>query len=511
MSEPIIRIGQVANLENRLASAANTVRVSQNGSAILTAKQLNFVNTANVTIAVTDSGDGNANIEFEVAAGGGGTLSNIAISSNGVFTTNANAFNFVNSSTVLVSVSPGTNGNANISFSGIAGGSAAVKDVFSGNGTQDTFALSTTPVANSYTLVFVDRVYQETSDYRLNGSQLEFLTGAPPANSVVEVFTYFGTAQPSIMLSDVYVGTGSCTLFAMSQTCSTDRTLVYLNGVSQRPGADFQVNGAVLSLNVAPALGTNVEIRTIGVASLVNVNVPVTFTTDTFTGTGSCTSFTMSQAGTTNSTFVFINGVSQKPTTDYYVSNGFINFTSAPPNGVMIETRTAGNFTLFEIEQSRVDSDSFVGDGVSNTFGLSVATSTAKAFVYIDGVAQKPYTDYVLSGQQIIFANPPDINTQIEVRTLSEFKFTTDYTLVAYGQANLAYAQANAAYGQANAARDQANTAYGQANLAYAQANSASNIANNAYIQANAAYSQANAAIAQANSKASIGLVIALS
>lgn len=479
MSEPLVRIGQVANLETRLANVANTVRVSQNGSSTLSSKQLNFVNTGNITIAVTDSGDGNANIAFDLTTGGG-TLSNIAISSNGVFAVNANAFNFVNTSTVSVTVQPGINGNANISFTssgGTAGGSAAVKDVFAGNGTTDTFTLTVTPVANSYTLVFVDRVYQETSDYRLNGSQLEFLSGPPPANSVVEVFTYFGTAQPGIVLSDLYVGTGACTQYILSQTCTTDRTLVYLNGVSQRPQADYQVNGATLTLNAAPALNTNVEIRTIGISATANVNVPVTFMTDVFTGTGSCTQFTMSQAGTTNSTFVFLNGISQKPLTDFYVANGVITFTTAPANGVQVEARSAGNFSLIEIDQSRVDSDVFTGDGACTSFTLTVTTSTAKAFVYIDGVSQKPYIDYIVNGQLLDFVSPPDNGSSIEVRTLSEFKFITD-------NSTLAYAQANLAYNQANSARTTANSAYNQANAAYAVANVASAAANTRVLRA---------------------------
>jgi hypothetical protein len=72
MSEPIIRTTQVANLETNLGSAANTVRVSQNGSSTLSAKQLNFVNTTNVSITVSDSGNGNANISFQVSAGSSG-------------------------------------------------------------------------------------------------------------------------------------------------------------------------------------------------------------------------------------------------------------------------------------------------------------------------------------------------------------------------------------------------------------------------------------------------------
>jgi hypothetical protein len=61
--------GQAANAYSTANGAANTVRVSQNSGSTLSAKQLNFVNTANVTVTVTDSGDGNANVEIFSAAG----------------------------------------------------------------------------------------------------------------------------------------------------------------------------------------------------------------------------------------------------------------------------------------------------------------------------------------------------------------------------------------------------------------------------------------------------------
>lgn len=54
-------------------AAANTVRVSQNGSSTLSAKQLNFINTATVTVEVLGHSDGsNANVAFTVIGGGGG-------------------------------------------------------------------------------------------------------------------------------------------------------------------------------------------------------------------------------------------------------------------------------------------------------------------------------------------------------------------------------------------------------------------------------------------------------
>ncbi len=53
-------------------ASANTLRVSQNGaSTIPKANGLNFVNTANVTIAVTSGINGNANVAIDIAAGSG--------------------------------------------------------------------------------------------------------------------------------------------------------------------------------------------------------------------------------------------------------------------------------------------------------------------------------------------------------------------------------------------------------------------------------------------------------
>ncbi len=61
------------NVLAQINAAANTVRVSANGGSTLSAKQLNFVNTANVVFAVTDAGDGNANVSFTVTGTLGAT------------------------------------------------------------------------------------------------------------------------------------------------------------------------------------------------------------------------------------------------------------------------------------------------------------------------------------------------------------------------------------------------------------------------------------------------------
>ncbi len=318
MSEPIIRIAQVANLENRLASA----------------------------------------------------VANISVSSNGVFSTNANGFNFVNTATVQITVAPGANGNANISFA--AAGSAntsIVHQSFTGDGNTTIYTLSSQPEDIDHTLVFVDLVYQPQTAYSLNGNDLEFDT-APDNGSAIEVYVYGAGGTSVAVASDRFTGTGSCTAFTLSQTGVTNRTFVYIDGVSQRPTVDYQVSGTGLAFNVAPESASVIEVRTFTNFDATDIDVsPVSLTSDRFTGTGSCTVFTLSQTGTTDSTFIFLNGVSQKPGLDYSVANDVLTMTSAPANGSVVEARTIGSFKVVETS-SKIDSDVFDGDGlVGQYFG----------------------------------------------------------------------------------------------------------------------------------------------
>lgn len=437
------------NLGAAPASAANTVRVSQNGASTLSGKQLNFVNTANVTIAVTDAGDGNANIAIFSAAGGGG-------GGSGVVT---------------------------------------VRDNFTGDGNTVNFTLTTEPQDESHTLVFVDLVFQSETAYSVSGDILTF-AAAPDAGANIDVYIYGSVAGSTVVTNDLFTGNGSCTSYQLTQTSATSKTFVYLDGVAQRPAVDYQVSGTTLTFNVAPTNTTIIHATSLSGFTATDITItPVSIYSDKFTGTGACTQFTMSQAGTTDSTFVFLNGVSQKPGTDFSVGgvgNTRLTMTSAPANGSVLEVRSMGPFKLSE-NQSRIDSDVFSGDGNTTVFTLSTTTTTKKALVFIDGVAQKPDTDYGIGGNLITFVDAPPAGTFIEVRSISPFVFATT-------SAELAYNQANAAYAQANTVASSVGTAYGQANAAYAQANSARGQSNTAYAQANTAYSRANVALAAANS-----------
>lgn len=371
MSEPKIRIDQVQNLENRLSSS--------------------------------------------------GSLSNIRISANSTGTVNANGLNFVNTSTVTISITAGANGNANISFA--AAGSAntsIVHQSFTGDGNTTIYTLSSQPEDLDHTLVFVDLVYQPQTAYSLNGNDLEFDT-APDNGSSIDIYVYGAGGTQVAVASDTFAGTGSCTAFTLSQTGATNRTFVYIDGVSQRPTIDYQVSGTGLSFNVAPANTSVIEVRTFTNFNAVDINVaPVTLLSDTFTGTGACTVFTLSQTGTTDSTFVFINGVSQKPGTNYTVANNVLTMVSPPANGSIVEARTVGQFKVIETS-SKIDSDLFNGDGNTTIFNISTSSTTKKVFVNIDGVMQKPYTDYIVTGNKLSFVEAPPSGTVVEARAFSPF------------------------------------------------------------------------------------------
>jgi hypothetical protein len=72
-------------------TAANTVQVSQNGSGTLFGKHLNFVNTATITVNVTDDLNGNANIGFVAVGGAAFDQANAAYAQANVARDTANA------------------------------------------------------------------------------------------------------------------------------------------------------------------------------------------------------------------------------------------------------------------------------------------------------------------------------------------------------------------------------------------------------------------------------------
>jgi hypothetical protein len=122
-------------------AAANTTQVYANGALRVSNSALNFNNTSTIRATVT-SGSGLANISFDLIGSSG--IASFPVASGGSIVS-ANGLNFVNSATVGVTVSQGISGNANISFTTLAGG-GTITQIDTGLG------LSGGPITNSGTI-----------------------------------------------------------------------------------------------------------------------------------------------------------------------------------------------------------------------------------------------------------------------------------------------------------------------------------------------------------------------
>lgn len=144
-------------------------------------------------------------------------------------------------------------------------------------------------------------------------------------------------------------------------------------------------------------------------------NATFSVVTDTFTGNGLTTSFSLSVTPVSKD-FVSINidGVSQLKTA-YNIANNILTFTGTPINGAQIDVKT-WNSTNVGVLTGLVY-DSFTGDGTTVDFTLN-AIPTSKNFtqVVIGGISQNKST-YSVSGSTLTFSTPPPSTAPIEVTT----------------------------------------------------------------------------------------------
>ena len=88
-------------------------------------------------------------------------------------------------------------GNVSV-VAGSSGGSGTTvtRDSYSGDGSNTTFTLSTTPASEEYTIVFVDGVIQKINNYNVDSTSLTF-DSAPESNSEIDVITISGGGSNS--------------------------------------------------------------------------------------------------------------------------------------------------------------------------------------------------------------------------------------------------------------------------------------------------------------------------
>ena len=187
------------------------------------------------------------------------------------------------------------------------------------------------------------------------------------------------------------------------------------------------------------------------------------FETQNLTADSSTTTFTLNYViGSTASIIVSVAGVIQQPNTGYSLTGGgtSIVFSAAPTTGDTVFivflglARDVGQFlnsgiitAQTELAEQRNDGDFLLiydtsatslkkilasnvapslthvsrtgtGDGSTTTFTVTSGTAVANVLVFLNGIVQRPTTDYTISGTTLTFGTAPAASDRIDVREL---------------------------------------------------------------------------------------------
>lgn len=156
--------------------------------------------------------------------------------------------------------------------------------------------------------------------------------------------------------------------------------------------------------------------------------------TERFSGTGSCTQFTLTQTGIqdANAIEVLVSNVQQDPINSYSVANGVITFTEAPPsaaNNIIVTYRATTVITYNNVSTAQILDGSITANKIASGVLPSAAANSAGAYANAAFAAANNSTD-------------------LWVRTQANSAFVAANSAGAY--ANSAFVAANSAFIQAN-------------------------------------------------------------
>lgn len=165
------------------------------------------------------------------------------------------------------------------SWGGIGGGeSNFTTQTFTGNGSQAYVDLNQIPNSEDNLMVFIEGVYQNKTDYVLNGARLTFDTAPANSRTIVvhhvkalvaggntNINTYnSSTANPNNV-------NGNRVAFALSLAPITENnTQVFIDGVYQQKGS-YATSGTTITFSEAPPATSTVEVM---IFTQTSVNVP---------------------------------------------------------------------------------------------------------------------------------------------------------------------------------------------------------------------------------------------
>ena len=230
---------------------------------------------------------------------------------------------------------------------------------FTGDGSDTTFTLSSSPEENQ-TTVFISGVYQSKSNYSISGTTLTFST-APPASSSIEVMVartvVYGIGTPSNdTVSTAKIVDGAVTPAKLSLTYATETYVgtAVSNLVDSSPAALDTLNELAAALGDDPNFATTVT-------NSIALKAPLA--SPSFTGDVDTSG--LLKVGT-NDTEYANNYIRFKPTGAAYIDHSTV--------GQVINFRVSGSSSLDTTPLS-IDSTGIDVTGTATMDGLTVQTT----------------------------------------------------------------------------------------------------------------------------------------
>ncbi len=223
-----------------------------------------------------------------------------------------------------------------------------------------------------------------------------------------------GGSQIYVASLQNFSSNGQNTTFTLSTTpTSANQLFVYVDGIYQQASA-YTLTNNVITLSEALDANAVLEVRVLANTTPAHLNNQV----DTFTGTGACTTFTLTSVPRDkNLTTIIVGGVPQLKSA-YNISGSSLVFSGAPANGASIEVSTYSGGGSYATSFTSVI-DTFTGDNSTTTFTLStLPQSENQTFAFLNGVYQQKNT-YSISGANIVFTATATSNDTIEVVTVA--------------------------------------------------------------------------------------------
>jgi len=147
-------------------------------------------------------------------------------------------------------------------------------DLFTGNGSNTVFTLSSVPGNKAALLISIDGVRQHTDTYSYSANTLSF-SEAPPSGAIIEAIN-MGSRADVVVTDGVYrksqfTATAAQTNFNIATGYTIGFVDVYLNGIRLVVGDDYTANdGSTIILAVAAAAGDAVEVVAYGTFNVAN-------------------------------------------------------------------------------------------------------------------------------------------------------------------------------------------------------------------------------------------------